>query len=69
MSEELRKLRVPAWCPLCGDPMKGKSTNSWYDWQVCVMCFIEFIETREQRWRDGWRPTPEQLAAAVAARE
>jgi hypothetical protein len=44
--------------------MKGhKSTMSFYDFGVCMNCFIEFIEFREQRWKDGWRPSPEQLKA------
>jgi hypothetical protein len=44
--------------------MKGKSTNSFYDWGVCVMCFINFVEHREDRWKSGWRPTQEQIQEA-----
>lgn len=44
--------------------MKGtKSTACYYDWGSCFLCFIEFIEDREQRWKDGWRPTPEEIRA------
>lgn len=47
--------------------MKGsRSTQSYYDWGVCINCVIQFIEGREQRWRDGWRPTVEQIASYVA---
>ncbi len=58
-----QSLRVPCWCPQCTLPMKGKSTNTFYSYGVCIVCFIEFIEGREQRWKDGWRPSPEELAA------
>lgn len=55
-------LRVPAFCPLCGLVMKGNKSNStYYDYGTCVNCFIEFIEGREQRWNDGWRPSVEQV--------
>jgi hypothetical protein len=54
-------LRVPVWCPICSGPMKGKSTNTWYDWGTCSLCYVMFIEHREQRWRDGWRPSREEL--------
>lgn len=65
MSDSLSSLRVPCWCPLCGFPMRGsKSTSAFYDFGVCYLCFIDFIEHREQRWRDGWRPTPEQVFLA-----
>ena len=59
---DTRSLRVPSFCPLCDCVMKGSfSTNSYYDYGTCINCRIEFIEGREQRWKDGWRPTKEQL--------
>lgn len=54
-------LRVPCFCPICGGIMKGKSTNSFYDFGCCIDCKIFFIEGREQRWRDGWRPSDDDL--------
>lgn len=63
---DFRSLRVPCWCPQCGLPMKGKSTGTFYRFGVCVMCFIFFIEQREQRWLAGWRPSPEDLQAYLS---
>ena len=60
-NDELRKLRVPIFCPLCSGLMKGKSTNSYFDFGVCVSCKIQFIEGREKRWKDGWRPSELEL--------
>ena len=55
-------LRVPSWCPLCQNIMKGsKSNNTFYNFGCCVGCFIEFIEGREERWKSGWRPSSEQI--------
>lgn len=56
-----QELRVPCWCPQCDGMMKGKSTSTFYDWGVCVNCTIFFIEGREKRWKDGWRPTKEDM--------
>lgn len=42
--------------------MKGKSTGTFYDYGCCIDCFIQFIEGREQRWKDGWRPSAEEVA-------
>lgn len=55
--------RVPTFCPLCQGMMKGKSTSSYYDFGVCVTCAIFFVEGREQRWKDGWRPSEEEVSA------
>jgi len=56
-----KELRVPAFCPICGGLMKGKSTFTFYDFGCCVDCFVYFIEGRAQKWRDGWRPSPEEM--------
>jgi hypothetical protein len=59
-------LRVPGFCPQCQLLMKSnRSTNSYYDFGVCMLCFIQFIEGREERWRNGWRPSPEEVEALV----
>lgn len=60
--EERRKLIVPVWCPICDGPMKGnRSTFCYYKYGCCQMCWVEFIDGREQRWLDGWRPSAEEL--------
>lgn len=59
----LRSLRVPSFCPICELVMKGsKSTQSFYDWGCCVLCQIQWVEGREEKWRSGWRPDQEQLS-------
>jgi hypothetical protein len=45
--------------------MKGKSTQTYYKFGVCVNCFIAFIEHREERWISGWRPSSEEIKAFV----
>lgn len=60
-------MRVPAWCPLCSGLMKGRSTHTWFDFGVCVHCYIQFVEHREERWRSGWRPSQDEVSAYVDA--
>ncbi len=61
MSLLLETLKVPAFCPVCKGLMKGKSTNTYYDYGACVDCFIYFIEDRVERWKSGWRPSESDL--------
>jgi hypothetical protein len=64
MSEDidLRQYRCPSFCPQCDVTMRGHlSTKSYYDYGVCNNCYIEFIEDRQSRWKEGWRPTQEQI--------
>lgn len=67
MSDTLRSLRVPIFCPQCSQLMKGKSTNSYFDFGVCVGCKIQFIEGREAKWKDGWRPSEQEVEAYKAS--
>jgi hypothetical protein len=45
--------------------MKGnKSTFTFYDYGCCVDCYIFWLETRPeaiQRWKEGWRPSQEEI--------
>jgi hypothetical protein len=55
---------VPCWCPVCELVMRGhKHNQTYYDLGCCYDCFIEFVEYREQRWLDGWRPSAEEIAS------
>lgn len=61
----MSELRVPMFCPNCKGLMKGKSTNSYYDHGCCIDCFIYFLEHRPQKieaWKNGWRPTLEEIS-------
>lgn len=69
VDDRLRSLRVPAFCPVCSFVMKGsKSSASYYSWGCCVDCQIEFVEGREDAWRAGRRPSPEEIARRRYAR-
>ncbi len=62
MSDDVEResLRLPAFCPICEFYLRDHRT--YWTWGCCELCFIEFVEDREQRWRDGWRPSAEEIA-------
>jgi hypothetical protein len=44
--------------------MKGRSTNTYYDFGCCIECKIFFLEDRPEAikaWKEGQRPTPEMI--------
>lgn len=60
--------RTPSWCPICELVMKsgsGGDDKTYFKWGCCRYCYVEFVEHREERWTDGWRPTPEQVAKMI----
>lgn len=64
IEEERQRLRIPAWCPICDEVMKGSISSATYGkWGCCMHCHVIFVEDREERWRSGWRPSAEEVAA------
>ena len=44
-------------CPIC-NKYSFKSSDDVYmtKFECCYVCFIQWVEGREQRWKKGWRP-------------
>ena len=47
-------------CPIC-NVYSFKSNDDVYmsKFECCEKCYIQWIEGREDRWNDGWRPNNE----------
>lgn len=44
-------------CPICNAFPKGvKDDVSLIKFKCCNHCYIKFVEGREERWIEGWRP-------------
>ena len=44
-------------CPICNAFPKGvKDDVSLIKFKCCNSCYIKFVEGREERWLEGWRP-------------
>jgi hypothetical protein len=44
-------------CPVC-DEYSFRSKDDVYmtKFECCYNCYIQWVENREERWQDGWRP-------------
>jgi hypothetical protein len=44
-------------CSVCGNfPKKSMDDVCLLKFDCCHLCYIEFVEDREERWQKGWRP-------------
>lgn len=44
-------------CPTCAARIKTINDEIYFTkFECCSQCYINYIEGREQRWLDGWRP-------------
>ena len=44
-------------CPVCDKHTIEKRDDIYFlKFDCCLMCYIEYIEDREERWLSGWRP-------------
>jgi len=55
LSKDTRRI-----CPTCRE-YSFKSQDDVYmtKFDCCYKCYIQWIEDREERWKDGWRPNKE----------
>ena len=48
-------------CPVCETySFSGKDDLYMNKFDCCENCYIQWVENREERWLDGWRPNKEQ---------
>ena len=56
---------VPLSCDICVHVMKSRDDESaWHEFGCCHRCAMLWAHPRRQKWSEGWRPSPEQVAEA-----
>jgi|TARA_B100000282_G_scaffold27084_4_gene17617 formate dehydrogenase maturation protein FdhE len=44
-------------CPVCGKfPKTSMDDVCLVKFECCNNCYIKYVEDREERWKNGWRP-------------
>ena len=44
-------------CPVCGRKTKTVDDDIYINkYECCSKCFIQYVDGREERWLNGWRP-------------
>jgi hypothetical protein len=48
-------------CPVCSEYSFNIKDDLYMNkFECCYKCYIQFVEDREERWTNGWRPNKEQ---------
>jgi predicted Holliday junction resolvase-like endonuclease len=48
-------------CPVCNKySFDTKDSVYMNKFECCRMCYIQWVEDREKRWKSGWRPSKEE---------
>lgn len=57
MSKKLLNRESLKNCPICNAfPKSVKDDVSLIKFECCNKCYVKFVEGREERWLQGWRP-------------
>lgn len=60
---------IPLACPICKFMMRSRDDEAaYYDCTCCYRCAMIWAHPRRQLWKDGWRPSQEQVDEAEASR-
>lgn len=61
VSKKLLSMSNTEKCNICNKYMlSSKDKVFLFKWECCNKCYIEWVEGREERWKQGWRPTEEK---------
>ncbi len=56
-------------CPVC-EKYSFHSRDDLYmnKFEACFKCYIQWVENREERWKNGWRPTEQEVKKVITNR-
>jgi hypothetical protein len=61
VSKKLFNRDAAQYCPVCSSPIrKVQDDVCLIKFKCCSTCYIKYIEGREERWFNGWRPTTKE---------
>tara|TARA_R110000824_G_scaffold45229_8_gene130911 strand:- start:264 stop:641 length:378 start_codon:yes stop_codon:yes gene_type:complete len=55
-STKLFKKETKNICNVCFDVLKGGDMACITKYDCCKKCYVNYVEGREERWLNGWRP-------------
>jgi len=56
-------------CPVCTVVMRTKEDDvSYHEFQCCERCSMLWAFSHREEWKNGWRPSQEEIDAAEATR-
>jgi hypothetical protein len=58
------------YCNLCSYPLITMlDFEKSKEYCVCNNCYLEFVESRQEDWKEGWRPEPLKLKEYIKLRK
>ena len=70
VSEAALARKTERTCPVCKTySFSGKDDLYMNRFKCCYECYIEFVEHREERWQEGWRPDQQRIKASLDRRK
>ena len=61
ISRNLINKEINRVCPVCETySFSGRDDLYMNKFECCEKCYIQWVEGREERWLEGWRPNKEQ---------
>ena len=61
--------KIPLFCDVCGFVFSNKEDEkSQREFGCCSICADTWAYSNKEKWKDGWRPSVEQLETLVQKR-
>jgi hypothetical protein len=57
-------------CPVCETYSFSRRDDLFMNrFSCCYECHVEFVDKREERWTNGWRPDEDRIKSAIKRRK
>jgi len=58
------------FCPVCDFIMNSARDNSFFlVYECCADCGTKWAECRKDEWKNGWRPSDDEISSEIDARK
>ena len=69
ISARVDKRKDTRSCPVCKTYSFSMKDDLYMNrFSCCYLCYVDFIQDREERWESGWRPDQQRLAQVIKNR-
>ena len=70
ISKKVNERKDDRTCPVCKTYSFSMKDDLYMNrFKCCYECYIDFVEDREDRWKEGWRPDDERIQFGLKRRK
>lgn len=64
-----KNIKESFYCKICSYPLlSSEDFDKSETYECCHECYMQFVESRRESWKNGWRPTKTDVVSYISIR-